>query len=128
MDRARSIDITVGSLANALGSSGGFVLGDHVMSQHQHIGSNAYCFSASLPAYTTTTATETLKMLAEDNSAVQKVHGLSRQLFDFFNNDKDLMAYVQVKSSVHSLFCIWSCWMISEWTSSVITKINFSKL
>lgn len=102
MDRARSIDITVGSLANALGSSGGFVLGDHVMSQHQHIGSNAYCFSASLPAYTTTTATETLKMLAEDNSAVQKVHGLSRQLFDFFNNDKDLMAYVQVKSSVHS--------------------------
>ncbi|KAL3233386.1 Serine palmitoyltransferase 1 [Nakaseomyces bracarensis] len=102
LDRASSIDITVGSLANALGSSGGFVLGDHVMSQHQHIGSNAYCFSASLPAYTTTCAAETLKILAEDNTTVSRVHKLSSELNQFFNDNIQLRQYITVTSSEHS--------------------------
>lgn len=98
MERASSIDVTIGSMATALGSSGAFVLGDHVMSHHQHIGSNAYCFSASLPAYTTTAATRVLKIMDKDNSAVTRLHQLSQDLHDFFKNDAQLSEWITVTS------------------------------
>lgn len=99
MERASSIDVTIGSMATAFGSSGAFALGDHVMSHHQHIGSNAYCFSASLPAYTTTTLTKVLQIMAEDNSAVTRLHELSKQLHNFFANDNDLKKVIVVTSN-----------------------------
>ncbi|CCE93420.1 serine C-palmitoyltransferase LCB1 TDEL_0G00530 [Torulaspora delbrueckii] len=102
MERASSIDVTIGSMATALGSSGAFVLGDHVMSHHQQIGSNAYCFSASLPAYTTTAATQVLKIMDRDNSAVTRLHQLSQQLHDFFNSDSQLSDFITVTSHERS--------------------------
>ncbi|QLQ77801.1 hypothetical protein HG537_0A00480 [Torulaspora globosa] len=98
MERASSIDVTIGSMATAFGSSGGFVLGDRVMSHHQHIGSNAYCFSASLPAYTTTTVTKVLQIMDKDNTAVTSLQRLSKQLHDFFTNDTSLKPYILVTS------------------------------
>ncbi|CCH60483.1 hypothetical protein TBLA_0C06910 [Henningerozyma blattae CBS 6284] len=102
MDRSSSIDITVGSMATAFGSSGGFVLGDHIMTFHQHIGSNAYCFSASLPAYTVLTLTKVLEIMDQDNSAVNKVQVLSKMLHDFFITDDQLSKFVEVTSDEQS--------------------------
>ncbi|CDO91955.1 unnamed protein product [Kluyveromyces dobzhanskii CBS 2104] len=98
MERATSIDITVGSLATAIGSSGGFVLGDNVMARHQRIGSNAYCFSASLPPYAVRTASAVLQIMDADNSSVTKLRHLSNTLFELFHGDKDLMQYIEVTS------------------------------
>ncbi|CAI4697713.1 CLN_G0043590.mRNA.1.CDS.1 [Saccharomyces cerevisiae] len=99
MDRATAIDITVGSMATALGSTGGFVLGDSVMCLHQRIGSNAYCFSACLPAYTVTSVSKVLKLMDSNNDAVQTLQKLSKSLHDSFASDDSLRSYVIVTSS-----------------------------
>ena len=98
INRATSIDITVGSLATAIGSSGGFVLGDNVMVRHQRIGSNAYCFSASLPPYAVRTASTVLQMMDEDNSSVTKLRYLSNKLHEWFQTDTELLRYIEVTS------------------------------
>lgn len=99
LNRADSIDVTVGSLATGLGSSGGFALGDHVMAYHQRIGSNAYCFSASLPAYTVAAASEVLDMMENDNSAVTQLHYLSEIIYDTMMNSYDaLNQFIVIKS------------------------------
>lgn len=102
MDRASSVDLTIGSLATAFGSSGGFVLGDSVMSQHQRIGSNAYCFSASLPAYTTTCAVKVMEIMEQDNSAVTSLHNLSKRMYDFFASIPGLENRVLINSTEFS--------------------------
>ncbi|CCF57833.1 hypothetical protein KAFR_0D01860 [Kazachstania africana CBS 2517] len=102
MDRASSVDITVGSMAVALGSSGGFALGDKVMSNHQHIGSNAYCFSACLPAYTTTAVSKVLEIMDNDNSAVSKLQRLSKLLFDKFNKNEKIKNFFEIISDENS--------------------------
>lgn len=96
--RKDSIDITVGSMAHAFGSSGAFVLGDAVMSHHQRIGSYAYCFSASLPPYTARCVDEVLRILQEDHSSVSKVQKFSKLLYDQFLSDKVLQKYVDITS------------------------------
>ncbi|CEP64031.1 serine C-palmitoyltransferase LCB1 LALA0_S10e00650g [Lachancea lanzarotensis] len=98
LDRQSSVDITIGSLATALGSSGGFVLGDSVMSLHQRIGSHAYTFSASLPSFTVTVGSEVLRRLEKDNSAVQRLRQLSNRMHHFFREDKTLKEIVEVTS------------------------------
>lgn len=102
LDRSTSIDITVGSMATAFGSSGGFVLGDTFMSEYQHIGSNAYCFSASLPAYTTTVVDKILHIMDDDNSTVLNLQKLSRTMFHFFNSRVQLNEYFNITSSEFS--------------------------
>lgn len=102
MDRATSIDITVGSMATAFGSSGGFVLGDTFMTNHQHIGSNAYCFSASLPAYTTTIVSKSLEIMDKDNSMVANLQKLSRSMFYFFTSRVKFNDIFTIKSSEFS--------------------------
>lgn len=102
MNRATSIDITVGSLATALGSSGGFALGDNVMARHQRIGSNAYCFSASLPPYAVKAASAVLQLMDEDNSAVKRVSYLSGKLHSWFATDDVLSKYIEVTSDPQS--------------------------
>lgn len=71
-DRSQ-VDMTVGSLGNSFGTGGGFVLGDSVMSFFQRIGSNAYCFSASLPPYCCGVVSEILAILDSDNSSISKL-------------------------------------------------------
>ncbi|CAI1657136.1 hypothetical protein SEUBUCD646_0M04340 [Saccharomyces eubayanus] len=99
MDRATSIDITVGSMATALGSSGGFVLGDTPMCHHQRIGSNAYCFSACLPAYNATSVSKVLDLMDSNNDSVQTLHRLSAHLHESFASDNTLRPYFIVTSS-----------------------------
>lgn len=98
MERASSVDITVGSLGVALGSSGGVVLGDNVMSHHQRIGSNAYCFSASLPPYTARTVSKVLEIMDSDNTAITHLQNLARKMHNFFKQDHQLSKYVKIPS------------------------------
>ncbi|SCU79551.1 LADA_0B01464g1_1 [Lachancea dasiensis] len=102
MPRKESVDITVGSLATALGSSGGFALGDNVMSLHQRIGSHAYTFSASLPSFAVTTASEVLKLLEKDRTTVERLHIISQKLHNFFVGDKELKSYIDILSDKDS--------------------------
>lgn len=99
LPRKESIDITVGSMAHAFGSSGAFVLGDAVMSHHQRIGSYAYCFSASLPPYTARSVDEVLRILEEDNSSVTKLQKFSKLLHNEFLTDAKLPKYLEITSS-----------------------------
>lgn len=96
--RKDSIDITVGSMAHAFGSSGAFVLGDAVMSHHQRIGSYAYCFSASLPPYTARCVDEVLRILEEDHSSVNQLQKFSRLLYSEFSSDTTLPKYLEITS------------------------------
>ena len=45
------IEIIAGSLSNSLGTAGGFCAGDKNIVDHQVLSSQAYCYSASLPAF-----------------------------------------------------------------------------
>lgn len=98
LGRKDSIDITVGSMAHAFGSSGAFVLGDAVMSHHQRIGSYAYCFSASLPPYTARCVDEVLRILQKDHSSVTKLQRFSKILHEEFLKDSRLSKYCEVTS------------------------------
>ncbi|SCV02457.1 LAME_0H00958g1_1 [Lachancea meyersii CBS 8951] len=99
LDRQSSVDLTIGSLGTALGSSGGFALGDNVMSLHQRIGSHAYTFSASLPSFTVTVGSEVLRRLEEDNTAVKKLRQLANQMHQFFRDDQELRNVIEVTSN-----------------------------
>lgn len=58
--------ITIGTLANAFASSGGFCVGVEPMIYHQRIQSNAYVFSAALPPYSAKVTSEAIKKIAGD--------------------------------------------------------------
>jgi serine palmitoyltransferase len=60
---ASEIEIITGSFSNALGSSGGFCAGSHNVVDHQRLSSQAYCFSAALPALLTVSASLALNQI-----------------------------------------------------------------
>lgn len=45
------VEIIAGSMSNAMGSVGGFCVGDRTITEHQRLSGSGYCFSASLPPY-----------------------------------------------------------------------------
>ncbi|AQZ12199.1 LCB1 (YMR296C) [Zygosaccharomyces parabailii] len=102
MVRRDTVDITVGSMALAFGSSGAFVLGDAVMSHHQRIGSYAYCFSASLPPYTATAVYKVLEIMHDDNTAVATVQRYAHLAHEEFAKDEKLIPYCEITSSPFS--------------------------
>lgn len=65
------ISITIGSLAGAFSSSGGFCAGVRPMIQHQRINSNAYVFSAALPPFSAKVASEAIHTILEESSSGQ---------------------------------------------------------
>lgn len=99
INRAAAVDMTIGSTANALGCSGGLVLGDNVMSYHQRISSNAYCFSASLPPYGAAAAQKILQIMEKDNSTVTRLQELSAILHKTFADNLRLRKYIKIPSS-----------------------------
>lgn len=99
------VDITIGSMANAFCSSGGFCIGDRVMSYHQRIGSMAYCFSASLPAYVARATSVGIQLIKDsinekngESSILSKLHGNNKTLFDLFSKDSKISKLVEIKS------------------------------
>ncbi|KAK3706822.1 serine palmitoyltransferase component [Vermiconidia calcicola] len=66
-----NIDMIVGGLAGALASGGGFCAGTEEIVEHQRLSAAAYTFSAALPAFLATTASETVMMLQEQPNIIQ---------------------------------------------------------
>lgn len=102
------IEITIGSMARAFGTSGGFCVGDKDMIYHQVLTSNAYVFSASLPPYVAKAACTVIKLI-EDNEIEGKPNPYLKQLRDngaylhnLFVNSKDLSELITVKSTEYS--------------------------
>ncbi|KAI8645245.1 pyridoxal phosphate-dependent transferase [Parasitella parasitica] len=62
---AVDVDMIVGSMANALCSSGGFCAGSEEIIDHQRLSGLAYCFSASIPAMLAVSASEAIKIIRE---------------------------------------------------------------
>lgn len=62
------IEIIAGSFSNSLGSAGGFCAGDKNIVDHQVLSSQAYCYSASLPAFLAATAITNLQKLSKDGT------------------------------------------------------------
>jgi serine palmitoyltransferase len=60
---ATNIDIIVGSLGGCVSSAGGFCTGASLMVEHQRLNSPALTFSASLPTFMATTASEVITRL-----------------------------------------------------------------
>jgi serine palmitoyltransferase len=61
----KEIEISLGSLASAFGSAGGFCAGDRAMVEHQRITSLAYTFSATMPAYLANTTTAVVECFSD---------------------------------------------------------------
>ncbi|CCH40635.1 serine palmitoyltransferase [Wickerhamomyces ciferrii] len=99
------IDVTISSMANSFSSSGAFCIGDKVMTYHQRIGSMAYCFSASLPAYVARATSVALRLLTDsqdsqgESSIVKKLQSNNYQLFNLFNKDRKLSKYLKIISN-----------------------------
>lgn len=65
------IDVIVAAMSNALGSAGGFCTGSLGVVDHQRLSSQAYCFSASLPALLTAAAHAAIDYLLEHPERVR---------------------------------------------------------
>lgn len=99
------VDAIVGSLATSLNSSGGFCIGDHVMSYHQRIGSLAYCFSASLPAYVTKVASTVLHLIESEKNQdgesrlLTSLHSKISSFYSLISKDQSLSGLVTITSA-----------------------------
>lgn len=105
----KEVDITIGSMANAFCSSGAFCIGDRVMSYHQRIGSMAYCFSASLPAYVARATSIGIELLNEsidekngESTIIKKLHSNNKILYDLFAKDRKLSKLIKITSTSES--------------------------
>lgn len=66
---ATNVDIIIGSLAGCVSSAGGFCAGASLMVEHQRLNSPAFTFSASLPTFLATTASEVITRLQSAQGA-----------------------------------------------------------
>ena len=64
------IEIIAGSLSNSLGAAGGFCAGDKNIIDHQVLSSQAYCYSASLPAFLAAGAIVSLEKITKNGSQI----------------------------------------------------------
>lgn len=71
----KDVDMIIGSLGHAFGATGGFCAGSTTVIDHQRLGGQAYCFSASLPALLTVFALSAIKSMPgmESSSALANV-------------------------------------------------------
>lgn len=70
----QDVDIFVGSMATTLGSVGGFCTGTNEVVGHQRLSGAGYCFSASQPPFTATSALCALNLVSDE-----KTGGIRRQ-------------------------------------------------
>lgn len=73
------VDMVMGSLENALASTGGFCVGRSYVVGHQRLSGLGYCFSASLPPLLATAASEGLRMLEEQPERVKRVQTMAER-------------------------------------------------
>ncbi|KAF5837723.1 pyridoxal phosphate-dependent transferase [Dunaliella salina] len=59
------VEVVCGSMGNALGSVGGWCVGTTEIVEHQRLSGSGYCFSASLPPYLATSASQSLCAMSQ---------------------------------------------------------------
>lgn len=79
--KSSDVEAIVGSLSGSLGSAGGFCVGDKIVIDHQVLSSQAYCYSASLPAFLAAAAIVNLSKLSQDGK--ECATGLARNVAVF---------------------------------------------
>ncbi|GLI60858.1 hypothetical protein VaNZ11_003073 [Volvox africanus] len=62
------VEIIAASMSHAMGSVGGFCVGDRDIVEHQRLSGSGYCFSASLPPYLAVAGSHMLRLLRPDKS------------------------------------------------------------
>ena len=65
---ATSVDMIVGSLANAFCSAGGFCAGSSVVTEHQRINGTSFVFSAAMPPLLAVSSSEGIHILTDSPS------------------------------------------------------------
>lgn len=70
---ATEVDMIVGSMANALCSSGGFCAGSEEIVDHQRLSGLAYCFSASIPAMLAVASSEAIQIIKNNPQDLQEL-------------------------------------------------------
>jgi len=69
------IEIIAGSLGNALGGAGSFVVGNKDTCSHQRLNCTGYVFSCALPPFTSAASQKVLEILDKDNGKIiSKLH------------------------------------------------------
>lgn len=97
---AKNVEIIVGSLSNSLGSAGGFCVGDKNIVDHQVLSSQAYCYSASLPAFLAAAAIVNLHRLSQDGlQLAERLNANIAALRDAFKPYPDGMSLLGNASS-----------------------------
>lgn len=66
------VDIALADLGNAVGSVGGFCVGDPEVVSHQRLSGAGYCFSASQPPFLAAAATTALRIISEDGETLSE--------------------------------------------------------
>uniref|UniRef100_A0A0M3I0R1 Serine palmitoyltransferase 1 n=1 Tax=Ascaris lumbricoides TaxID=6252 RepID=A0A0M3I0R1_ASCLU len=74
------IDMIMGSLENALASTGGFCAGRSFVVGHQRLSGLGYCFSASLPPFLATAASEGLRIMDAEPERFQRLRDNCKML------------------------------------------------
>ncbi|KAL9107124.1 MAG: hypothetical protein Q9227_007904 [Pyrenula ochraceoflavens] len=85
------VDAIVGSLAGPLCAAGGFCAGSDEIVDHQRLSSNAYTFSAALPAISAVTASETLMMLQMNTDLIFQLRDVTKCMWQQLDPRSDWM-------------------------------------
>ncbi|GIM13887.1 hypothetical protein Vretimale_16954 [Volvox reticuliferus] len=64
--KSGQVEIIAASMSHAMGSVGGFCVGDRDIVEHQRLSGSGYCFSASLPPYLAVAGSYMLRLLRPD--------------------------------------------------------------
>lgn len=91
----------IGSMAGTLCSSGGFCAGSVEIVDHQRLSGSAYCFSASLPAMLTVSASEAINMLTQQPHLLRDLRDRI-QAFRHVLNHKSLDALIDIDAAASS--------------------------
>lgn len=94
---AADVDMIVGSMANALCSSGGFCAGSEEIVDHQRLSGLAYCFSASIPAMLAVSTSEAIQIIKKESANLVELAERSRTFRQVLSH-KTLEPYIELSS------------------------------
>ncbi|CAJ0604780.1 unnamed protein product [Cylicocyclus nassatus] len=102
------VDMVMGSLENAMASTGGFCVGRSYVVGHQRLSGLGYCFSASLPPLLATAASEGLRMIEEQPERIERLQRLAvavhRGLLAAFEGTKFGVQGVEISPMKHVMY------------------------
>jgi len=75
------VDISLADLGNAVGTVGGFCVGDPEVVSHQRLSGAGYCFSASQPPFLAAAATTALNIISENGDTLSEKLRVNNRAF-----------------------------------------------